>query len=77
MFYYEEKKEKYYIWSDKTTGKYGPFQGAYVKNKILGKSETSIEYSQYPAYKYAIGIGENKIFLFNEKGLEDIFEKTV
>jgi len=75
MFYYEEKKKKYYIWSDKSVWKYWPFEWVYVKNKEMWNTDKSIDYGQYPWYKYSVWIWENKIFLFNESWIEKIFEK--
>ena len=73
MFYYEQKKHKYYIWSDKSIWKYWPFEWIYVKNKEFWITYKDIDYWKYPWYKYSIWIGIEKIFLLNEDGIEKIF----
>lgn len=77
MFYYEEKEKKYYIWSDKSSWKYGPFEWVYVKNKEIWIVWKYINYGQYPWYKYSIWVWMDKIFLFSESGIEEIFEKNI
>ncbi len=73
MFQYEKNEEGYWIWSEKMTGKYGPFQGIYVKNTIHGHFPATFDVSKYPGYKYALGNGVENIFLLSLTECEDIF----
>lgn len=73
MFEYEQTKEGYWIWSDKMTGKFGPFRGIYIKNAIHGDFPNTFDLSMYPGYKYALGKGKEKIFVLSLMKCENIF----
>lgn len=68
MFYLQQEKEGFYLSNDKTTGKYGPFRGVFCKNIWHGEILHTIDTSQYPAYKYAIGVSQKRIFVLEENG---------
>lgn len=57
MFQYEKTPEGYWIWSEKMSGKFGPFTGIYVKNNVLGDFPATFDIRAYPAHKYALGKG--------------------
>ena len=81
MFEYEkDTKGNYWIYSEKMIGKYGPFQGVYVKNQIFGDFPALFETSVYPGYKYSLGSSGTAVFIIATTGLVaikklDIFEK--
>ncbi len=75
MFYYEEIENKYYIWTDKTKGKYWPFCWIYVKNKRLWDTLESFQVENYPGYKFAIWFWENKICVINTSEIYEIINK--
>lgn len=72
MFQYEYAKEGYWIWSEKMTGKFGPFTGIYIKNKILGDFPITFDTSLYPGHRCALGKGEKNIFVLSLEGCQDI-----
>jgi len=72
MFYYEEKNNKYYIWTDKIKWKFWPFSWIYIKNKILWDFPSKFNTKDYPAYKYSIWIWENKIFVISLLGIQKL-----
>jgi len=65
MFEYEKTSEGYWIWSEKMHGKFGPFQGIYIKNTLVGDFSTTFDISNYPGYKYALGKGTEHIFILS------------
>lgn len=75
MFYYERIENKYYIWSDNTKGKYGPFEGVYVKNTFFWETDANFEVEKYPAYKYAIWFWKSKICVINTQTITQLFDK--
>ena len=72
MFQYEQTHEWYWIWSERMTGKFGPFQGIYVKNTIYGDFPAVFDIASYPGYKYALGKGSENIFVLSLTGCEEI-----
>lgn len=72
MFEYEKTDRGYWIWSEKMTGKFGPFQGIYIKNKILGDFPITFDVSSYPGYKYALGKGDKNIFVLSLEGCQNL-----
>lgn len=72
MFEYELTKEGYWIWSEKMSGKFGPFQGIYIKNMIHGDFPVIFDTSLYPAYRYVLGKGSENIFVLSLTGCENL-----
>lgn len=72
MFQYEQTPDGYWIWSEKISGKFGPFQGIYVKNIVHGDFPDKFDISHYPGYKYAFGKGEECVFIISLSGCEKI-----
>ena len=74
MFSYKEKNNNYYISSDKIKWNFWPFLWIYVKNKSFWKDILEIWNLEknYPNYKYAFGITDNKLFIINLESIEKI-----
>ena len=73
MFHYIKKKKYYYFWSDIHQGKYGPFDWIFCKNKYLWRiqEEADLE-KKYPWYDFCYWATNNRIFIVNKQGIENI-----
>lgn len=72
MFYYEQKQDTYYIWNDEIQGKFWPFAGIFVKNKVLWIIKKDITLDNYPIHKYALWFTKKKVFVLWNDFLEEI-----
>jgi len=73
MFYYKQKKEKYYIWSDKIKWEFWAFIWIYCKNKYLWEYKENKELEKkYPWYKFSFWFTKTKIFIISKSWIEKI-----
>lgn len=72
MFYNEKTKDWFFIWSDKTSGKYWPFLAIYSKNKLDWENIFHTDLKKFPSYKYSLWFTENKLFVLEESGKIEI-----
>ncbi|MDQ7009711.1 MAG: hypothetical protein Q9M94_05460 [Candidatus Gracilibacteria bacterium] len=76
MFQYKKDKELFYIWSDRSKGKFGAFIGIFCKNRYLGEIEADAELEKkYPGHGFSHGYTKTKIFIINKNGIEKIIKR--
>lgn len=70
MFYSEKKSDWYYLWSDESKGKYGPFDGVYIKNKEHWNINfTGYELEKYLNYRFVLWAWKKGFFVISWKGV--------
>lgn len=75
MFQYEiDNSWKYWIWSDKISGRFWPFAWIYIKNSIHWDFQNEFDFSIYPWHKYSIWKTEKSYFVIWINWLKDILK---
>lgn len=72
MFYHIQDSHGHWITHQNFSGKFGPFEGAFVKNRIFGRFDKKIDAEKYPGYKYAFGVLGDSLFTITPEWIENI-----